>query len=161
MKSIKKFLFVMVALAAVWSFISCSSDDDGPKTVAVYEYGFSSGAASYTEKITFFDDGTFENVATSAYGSFSDSYPVATGTYTGDVTKDTGTDNKVTVTIEKYAYEEDEKTILLSIEDYIKETYGESDETYIKEILKNFKNKSLTIEDGVFYFNGKAYKLQK
>lgn len=37
MKSIRKILFVMAALAAVFGFVACSNDDDEPSTVAVYE----------------------------------------------------------------------------------------------------------------------------
>ena len=39
MKGIKKYLFLLAALAAVFGFVACSDDDDddGPATVAVYE----------------------------------------------------------------------------------------------------------------------------
>ena len=85
MKSIKKFLFVMVALATALAFVSCNNDDD-PSTVAVYK-GLEDGA---TVTITFYDDDTWKFVAEyegEVVGSGS-------GTYKGDPTKD----GKITVT---------------------------------------------------------------
>lgn len=140
MKSIKKFLFVMAALAAVCSFVSCSSDDDDPKTVAVYENIWNSG-----QSITFFDDGTFKTVQTLS----EDKLTSATGTYTGDVTKDTSTDNKVTYTIKKRLGGEDLK--LLSIEDWVKWSFEgvDVDETEIEETIESYKDAPATIKDGV------------
>ena len=95
MKSIKKLLFVMAALAAVFGFVACSDDDDdGPATVAVYELSVT--GTGYSETLTLFDNGTFENVRT-VNGK---NYTVATGTYDGDVKKDTSGDNKTTFTVE-------------------------------------------------------------
>ncbi len=80
MKSIKKILFIMAALAATLAFVSCSSGDDDPSTVAVYK-GTDSGA---TVTITFYDDDTWKMVA-EYEGEVLES---ANGTYKGDPTKD-------------------------------------------------------------------------
>ena len=143
MKSIKKFLFVMAALAAVCSFVSCSSDDDGPKTVAVYEDDFL--APLYIETLTLYDDGTFKNVGTVAGEKFT----AATGTYKGDVTKDTDADNKVTYTVKKIMGWEFK---LISIEEYV-EMSGED--------LKDYTDAPATIKDGVLYCKFGEYKLKK
>lgn len=143
MKSIKKFLFVMVALAAVWSFVSCSSDDDGPKTIAVYEDDFL--APLYIETLTFYDDDTFKNVGTAAGEKFT----AATGTYKGDVTKDTSADNKVTFTVKKMAGADSK---LLSIEDYVEK---------IGDDIKDYTDAPATIKNGVLYCKFGEYKLKK
>ncbi len=52
MKSIKKYLFIMMALAAVFGFVACSDDDDDRDSV-VYE------DASGYNAFTFYDDDTF------------------------------------------------------------------------------------------------------
>lgn len=56
MKSIKKLLFVMAALAAVFGFVACSDDDDddGPGVVATY----TDATSVYT--VTFYDDDSYE-----------------------------------------------------------------------------------------------------
>ena len=55
MKSIKKFLFIMVALATALAFVSCSNGDDdgGSSTVATYT------AVEDDKVLTFFSDGTW------------------------------------------------------------------------------------------------------
>ena len=137
MKSIKKFLFVMAALAAVWSFVSCSSDDDDPKTIAVYENIWDSD-----ESITFYDDGTFETID-KILGT------MATGTYKGDVTKNTGADNKVTYTVKKML---DYDLKLHSIEEYV-EMNGED--------IKDWTDIEATIKDGTLKCHSGEYKLKK
>ena len=140
MKSIKKLLFVMAALAAVFGLVACSDDDDDPSTVAVFEDSYTNAGAKYTETITFYDDGTFKNVTTiEGVRTFT----AATGTYKGDVTKDTSNTNKVTYTVKKYANKKGE---LVSIEDAIKEELGAvAADELVKEILKGFTDASATI----------------
>ena len=92
MKSIRKILFVMAALAAVFGFVACSNDDDEPSTVAVYEwkYTWKEGDVEcysiYT--VTFYDDNTY--TVTSVYKDDEDSWnhTVQKGVYTGDPSKD-------------------------------------------------------------------------
>ncbi|MBD5443062.1 MAG: copper resistance protein NlpE [Treponema sp.] len=79
MKSIKKFFFVMVALATALAFVSCSNDDD-PSTVAVYK-GLDDGVMT---TITFYDDDTWKLVV-EYEGVIEHS---GNGTYKGDPTKD-------------------------------------------------------------------------
>ena len=64
MKSIKKYLFVMAALAVVLGFASCKQDS-GPSIVAEFEC-----KTKYdTSIVTFYDDGTFSAAVTeSSYG---------------------------------------------------------------------------------------------
>ncbi|MDE5614538.1 MAG: hypothetical protein K2I74_07845 [Treponemataceae bacterium] len=62
MKSIKKYLFIMAALAAVFGFVACSDDEDEtPYPVAVYETvsysGYNISNPHYT--VTFFSDNTW------------------------------------------------------------------------------------------------------
>ncbi len=70
MKSIKKFLFIMAALAAISAFVSCSNgDDDGPSKIASY-------TGEYGGKATFYDNGTFyvegnSSAKWSAQGTYS------------------------------------------------------------------------------------------
>ena len=62
MKSIKKLIFVMAALAAVFGFVACSDDDDdddGPSKVAVYKADDSDDMGSDIYTLTFYDDHTF------------------------------------------------------------------------------------------------------
>lgn len=104
MKGVKKYLFLMAVVAALFGFVACSSDDDGASEVAVY--------ASDEETLTFYDDGTFKVVE-------DGKKTVATGTYTGDVTKNTGDGNKVTATIKKMVMEKGGK--LVNLKDYFKD----------------------------------------
>ena len=80
MKSIKKILFIMVALATALAFVSCSngSDDGDDGVVAVYK----SSSGYYT--VTFFDDHTWTMDITSEGETIKD----AAGTYEGDPSKD-------------------------------------------------------------------------
>ena len=111
MKGIKKYLFLLAALAAVFGFVACSDDDDddGPATVAVYK----AEVTGSTQTATFFDDGTFlveaiiPQVGTTeiAVGTYKDGDPAADGeitlTYTklpsGAPSSYLNTDTKVTV----------------------------------------------------------------
>ncbi|MBD5410185.1 MAG: hypothetical protein HDR53_03770 [Treponema sp.] len=87
MKSIKKFLFVMVALATALAFVSCNNDDDDDGVVAVYK--FSEGGLSL--KITCFDNGQWEMIEDA-----SGAEPEMWGTYEGDPSNDG--EIKITVT---------------------------------------------------------------
>ena len=80
MKSIKKFLFIMVALATALAFVSCSNGSDDPSTVAVYKGDFEEATATYT----FYDDNTWKYEAVYE-GKVVES---GNGTYKGDPTKD-------------------------------------------------------------------------
>ncbi|MBD5408860.1 MAG: hypothetical protein HDR54_05660 [Treponema sp.] len=86
MKSIKKFLFVMVALATAFAFVSCNDDDDDG-VVAVYK--FSEGGFSL--KITCFDNGKWEMIEDA-----SGAEPEMWGIYEGDPSSDG--EVKITVT---------------------------------------------------------------
>lgn len=87
MKSIKKFLFVMVALAAALAFVSCNDDDDDDGVVAVYK--FSDDGLSL--KITCFDNGKWEMIEDA-----SGAEPEMWGIYEGDPSNDG--EVKITVT---------------------------------------------------------------
>lgn len=145
MKSIKKLLFVMAALAAVFGFVACSDDDDddGPAKVAVYELS----VTGYSETLTLFDNGTFENVRTVS----GKSYTVATGTYDGDVKKDTSGDNKTTFTVKKMAIADTStgEPKLVSIEDYVKNVPGVSAD-YFKDMEAIISGDTLTCDLGIF-----------
>ena len=76
MKSIKKLIFVMAALAAVFGFVACSDDDDdGPSKVAVFE----STPSMYT--VTFYDNSSYEVVGD--FGPGVGKKTAEKGTYTG------------------------------------------------------------------------------
>ncbi len=103
MKGIKKYLFIMAALAAVFGFVACSDEDDDPSVVAVYK-ATDDGA---TLTITFLDDDTWSLVGETEGQKATG----AEGTYTGDPSKDTSTSNIVTITIKKFADDEDGKLV--------------------------------------------------
>lgn len=86
MKSIKKYLFIMAALAAVFGFVACGDDD--PSTVATYK------DITGIETVTFLDDDTW-SVSGEVLGN---KMTLAEGTYTGDPAKD-GT---ITITMTKW-----------------------------------------------------------
>ena len=166
MKSIKKLIFVMAVLAAVFGFVACSDDDDdddddGPSKVAVYT-GEGFGDLSY--EITFYDDGTFKNVFTIEVGSGT----AATGTYTGDVTKDTSDDNRVTFTTKTVGeYDWDAgKFTEDSIRDHAKmmlELWGKevTDAAVDEFIEERYIDRPISIEDGSFVHNGVTYTIKK
>ena len=138
MKGIKKYLFLMAVVAALFGFVACSSDDDGASKVAVY--------ASDEETFTFYDNNTFKNVDTIK----GKKYTLATGTYKGDVTKDTGDGNNVTATVKKYAYVKKgaEKLTFSSIKGYAKYASKTYDGITTKEIIEYFTDMPVTIQDG-------------
>ena len=154
MKSIKKLIFVLAALTAVFGFVACSDDDDEPSTVAVYETSTSDGA-EYAQNITFLDNGTFKNVGTIE----GKSYTFATGTYKGDVKTDTSDSNKVTFTVEKMMYSD---LKLYSLKDYA-EKMASLTGGLVKadEIIKGYTNASAKITDGVLVCELGIYKLKK
>lgn len=87
MKGIKKYLFIMAALAAVFGFAACGEKDDDPSTVAVYE------AEDEAMTLTFFDNDTWA-VAGKVLGNV---ITAAAGTYTGDPAKN----GKISITFTK------------------------------------------------------------
>ena len=80
MKSIKKLIFVLAALAAVFGFVACSDDDDDGGSSAVVFVATVNGASATAT----FDGGNFE-VVLNVPGN---PYELASGTYTGDPSKD-------------------------------------------------------------------------
>ena len=79
MKSIKRYFFVMMAVAAVFGFVACSDDDDGASAVAVYK-------DDTVNTVTFYDNDTFEVIMEVPSLSYTETE--AEGTYTGDPSKD-------------------------------------------------------------------------
>ena len=155
MKSIKKLIFVLAALTAVFGFVACSDDDDEPSTVAVYEESYTESGVAYTETITFLDNGTFKNVGTIG----GKSYTFATGTYKGDVKKDTSDSNKVTFTVEKMMYLD---LKLYSLKDYAEKIASSmAGLVTADEIIKEYTNAPATIKDGVLDCEMGTYTLKK
>lgn len=87
MKSIKKYLFIMAALAAVFGFVACGDDD--PSTVAEYKADY----YGVTYMVTFLDDDTWSQ--TVEYRG--EKVTMAEGTYQGDPS----TDGKIYITATK------------------------------------------------------------
>ena len=107
MKSIKKFLFVMVALATALAFVSCNDDDDEPSTVAVYKADDDGEVST----VTFLDNDTWTWKAELA-GQSNDVYA---GTFSGDPSKD----SEITITPTKMSgkdipadYQKEEKLVI-------------------------------------------------
>ena len=94
MKSIKKFLFVMVALATALAFVSCNDDDDEPSVVAVYKADDDGEVST----VTFLDNNTWTWKIELA-GQSTDAYA---GTFSGDPSKD----NTITITPTKMGGED-------------------------------------------------------
>ncbi len=90
MKSIKKYLFIMAALAAVFGFVACSDEDDDPSTVATYE------ATDEAMTLTFLDDNTW-SVIGKVLGT---EMTMAEGTYAGDPSKN----GEILITTTKLMY---------------------------------------------------------
>lgn len=142
MKSVKKYLFLMAVVAALFGFVACSSDDDGASASEVVTY------KSDEDTLIFYDDDTFKVV--------EDGKTFATGTYTGDVTKNTGPGNTVTATIKKMVMKEGGK--LVNIKDYVKAQVKEelgaaadlvpkdTLDALIEKELEDFKDFPVTIE---------------
>ena len=179
MKGVKKYLFLMAVVAALFGFVACSSGDDGASEVAVYARKVYKGNVElYTETLTLYDNDTFETVVTLD----GEEYTVATGTYEGDVTKNTSKNNPVTTTIEEYGYfdEDEEDFVLLSIEDYseylIRDLLGDKEvdsytdakldaliedwiETYFTDVEVTIEGDKLTIP-GNYFSSEKIYTKQ-
>lgn len=144
MKGIKKYLFMLMALAAVFGFVACSDDDDddGPSKVAVYvgqeepEEG-----GNYISKSTFYfySDESFER-----YGYWwdeedgDDTYPQAKGTYTGEPAKD----GEITITI-THIVDDDDKWVPVP-----------------EEMKEYYPDKKITISGGTFTYNDMKYVKQ-
>ena len=84
MKSIKKYLFLLAALAAVFGFVACSDDDDDddPSVVAKYEGQFKRDGVTVTLTLVCYVNDTFEVYSTELDGT------VAEGTYDGNPYED-------------------------------------------------------------------------
>ena len=101
MKGIKKYLFIMVALAAIFGFVACSDDDeDDSGIVAVYTADKSNRDGTDIYTLIFNNDGTFSmhrawNLGTSSNNELT----IYEGTYTGKSTQD----GIITITIKKIA----------------------------------------------------------
>ena len=109
MKSIKKLLFVMAALAAVFGFVACSNDDDDdPKTVAVYTADDSGSGYTDICTLTFYDDNSFSMYNAFDYGPGAKwSGIIFTGTYTGKPAED----GDITITVKKVFDRESNKLV--------------------------------------------------
>ena len=111
MKGIKKYLFMLMALAAVFGFVACSDDDDdddGPATVAVYKADMSDDYGEEFYTLTFYSDKTFR-VNSSGKDEDGETWndQIANGIYDGDPTQD----GKISVTIKKLYDDEAEKLV--------------------------------------------------
>lgn len=93
MKGVKKYLFIMAALAAVFGFVACDNDEEEDNIVAVYTATVTEDGIAETETMTFYGDNTF--LATSS--AMSITVTVMVGTYKGDPSKD----GRIIMTIEK------------------------------------------------------------
>ena len=103
MKGIKKYLFIMAALAAIFGFVACSDDDDDDNNggggsssgnaVAVYKGDY----AYNTYTVSFFGDGSFTIVGESQLADKS-KVDIGAGTYTGDPSRD----GEITLEFSKY-----------------------------------------------------------
>ena len=78
MKSIKRYFFVMMAIATVFGFVACSDDDD-PTAIAMFK-----GISWESCEVSFFSDGTFSVVDTDIGMAMS-------GMYTDNPTENNGT----------------------------------------------------------------------
>ncbi|MDE7140246.1 MAG: hypothetical protein K2O09_05770 [Treponemataceae bacterium] len=93
MTGIKKYLFIMAALAAVFGFVACGNDEEEDNIVAVYTATMTEDGIAVTETMTFYGDNTF--LVTDSAMSITVTEVV--GTYTGDPSKD----GRIIMTIEK------------------------------------------------------------
>lgn len=92
MKGIKKYLFIMAALAAVFGFVACD-DEEEDNIVAVYTATMTEDGIAMLVTMTFYGDNTF--LAT--YTVMSITVTGMVGTYTGIPSKD----GRIIMTIEK------------------------------------------------------------
>ena len=138
MKGIKKYLFMLMALAAVFGFVACSDnddDDDGPSRVAVYEaQEESEEGENYIKKsiFTFYNNGSFER---SGYERDEDTWPEDKGTYTGKPAED----GEITITITHWV-DDDGKWVPVP----------ESQKEY-------YSDQKITISDGTFIYGSWEY----
>lgn len=93
MKGIKKYLFIMAALAAVFGFVACDNDEEEDNIVAVYTATMTEDGIAMLVTMTFYGDNTF--LAT--YTVMSITVTGMVGTYTGIPSKD----GRIIMTIEK------------------------------------------------------------
>lgn len=93
MKGVKKYLFIMAALAAVFGFVACDNDEEEDNIVAVYTATMTEDGIAMLVTMTFYGDNTF--LAT--YTVMSITVTGMVGTYTGIPSKD----GRIIMTIEK------------------------------------------------------------
>lgn len=93
MTGIKKYLFIMAALAAVFGFVACDNDEEEDNIVAVYTATMTEDGIAMLVTMTFYGDNTF--LAT--YTVMSITVTGMVGTYTGIPSKD----GRIIMTIEK------------------------------------------------------------
>lgn len=102
MNGIKKYLFIMVALAAIFGFVACSDDDDDPSMVAVYRADELNGGGTDFYTLIFNNNGTFSmhrawNLGTSTNNELT----IYEGIYDGNPTQN----DTITIKIKKIADE--------------------------------------------------------
>ena len=143
MKGIKKYLFMLMALAAVFGFVACSDDDDDDGPVAVYvaqKNGKYDDGSDYIGKSTFYfySDGSFER-----YEYWwdeedgEDTWPEYKGTYTGEPAKD----GEITITVTHWVEKGDEWVP-------------------VPESQEEYYSKKITISDGTFTYNDMEFVKQ-
>ena len=102
MKGIKKYLFIMVALAAIFGFVACSDDDDDPSIVAVYTADKSNRDGTDIYTLIFNNNGTFSMHRAWNFGtSTNNELTIYEGIYDGNPTQN----DTITIKIKKIADE--------------------------------------------------------
>ena len=81
MRKFAKISAVLAAMVLALAFVGCKDDDDDDPSVVTAWYSAKDGA---TETVYFYDDNTFKAVESSEGVNVT----FATGSYTGDTTKD-------------------------------------------------------------------------
>lgn len=94
MKGIKKYFFIMAALAVVFGFVACGNDEEEDNIVAVYNTAtMTEDGIAMLVTMTFYGNNTF----LVTYTTMSITMTGMVGTYTGDPSKD----GRIIMTIEK------------------------------------------------------------
>ena len=102
MKGIKKYLFMLMALAAVFGFVACSDNDDDdyvPLPMAVYKADATNDEETLIYTLTFLSNGSF---TISEYWKDKEdpySYPETYLTYMGTYTGKPAEDDEIVMTI--------------------------------------------------------------
>ena len=93
MKKFAKISAVLAAMVLALAFVGCKDDDDDPSVVTTWAYTMEDEDGSATSTLYFYDDNTFKII----FSEGAITVTGATGTYTGDTTKD----GNVVITIKK------------------------------------------------------------